>query len=121
MYRNLRLIYITTENRDEARKIGSVLVDERLAACVNILDGMESLYHWEGGVESGQETILIAKTTQGNVHRLTERVKSLHSYDCPCVVSFTVTEQEGNEQYLDWLIGEVAPHRNRTFDPEEEM
>lgn len=109
MFKNLRLIYITTQNREEAHKIGGALVKEKLAACVNIIDGMESLYHWNGKVESGKETILIAKTTYSNVARLTKRVKELHSYEVPCVISFNMAEQEGNEEYLKWLSDSVLP------------
>lgn len=117
MFRNLRLIYITTKNREEARTIGAALVREKLAACVNILDGMESMYHWKGNIESDKECILIAKTTQHNVIRLTKRVKELHSYEVPCVISFDLAEQEGNEEYLNWLMDSVLPPR----PPEHEV
>jgi len=113
MFRNLRFIYITTKNREEAKKIGSTLVKEKLAACANIIDGMESIYHWKGNIELDTECILIAKTTNHNVKKLTERVKELHSYEVPCVVSITLTEQEGNEEYLDWLTDSVlSPQPN---------
>ncbi len=106
MYNNLRLIYITTGNREEAERIGRSLVEQRLAACVNIIDGMKSIYRWEGEVEEAQETILIAKTHYSKVKALTEQVKSMHSYDCPCVVSISLTEEEGNADYIRWLIKE---------------
>ncbi|MEQ9308258.1 MAG: divalent-cation tolerance protein CutA [Balneolaceae bacterium] len=106
MYYNLRYIHITTSNKEEARKIGRVLVEERLAACVNILDGMESIYRWKGKIEEAHETVLIAKTNYSKVRSLTNRVKELHSYDCPCIVSLTITEDEGNKEYLDWLLQE---------------
>jgi periplasmic divalent cation tolerance protein len=108
MVKNLRLVYITTENKEEAKKIGSSLVEDHLAACVNIIDGMESMFWWDGEVKSGQETILIAKTTLRNMGDLTRRVKKLHSYDCPCIVTFSINEQEGNQEYLDWLEEEVS-------------
>ena len=107
MFYNLRLVYITTKNRDEARNIGRTLVEEELAACVNIIDGMESIYRWKGKVEEAEEAILIAKTPYHNVKPLTERVKQLHSYECPCVISLTLTEQEGNEEYQQWIIRET--------------
>ncbi|MDX1617969.1 MAG: divalent-cation tolerance protein CutA, partial [Balneolaceae bacterium] len=93
MFYNLRLIYITTKNKEEARKIGRTLVEERLAACVNILDKMESIYRWKGEVEEAEECVLIAKTPYHNVKPVTERVKQMHSYECPCVISLTLTEQ----------------------------
>ncbi|MBO6523215.1 MAG: divalent-cation tolerance protein CutA [Balneolaceae bacterium] len=106
MYYNLRYIYITTSNKKEAKKIGLDLVENHLVACVNIIDGMESIYRWQGKVEEAKECVLIAKTHYSKVQKLTERVKELHSYDCPCVVSMTITEDEGNKDYLDWLTTE---------------
>lgn len=103
MFKNLRFVYITTQNREEARMIGSVLVEEKLAACVNIIDGMESIYRWKEKTESGSECVLIAKTTYGNVSRLTKKVRELHSYKVPCVISLNIAEQEGNEEYLEWI------------------
>jgi periplasmic divalent cation tolerance protein len=109
MFKNLRLVYITTKDREEARKIGNDLVQNRLAACVNIIDGMESIYRWKGELQTDSECILIAKTTYSNVSRVTERVKELHSYDVPCVISLNLAEQEGNEEYLYWLLSSVKP------------
>jgi len=106
MYYNLRYIHITTSNKDEARKIGKILVEERLAACVNIADGMESIYRWKGEIKEDQECVLIAKTNYSKVRALTNRVKEIHSYECPCIVSLTITEDEGNKEYLDWLVQE---------------
>ncbi|RNC83900.1 MAG: divalent-cation tolerance protein CutA [Balneola sp.] len=111
MYYNLRYIYITTSSKEEARKIGRDLVEKRLAACVNIVDGMESIFWWEGKIEESNECVLIAKTAYSKVRALTDRVKELHSYDCPSVVSLTITEDEGNKDYLDWLIKESAQSR----------
>ncbi len=88
-------------------RIGRHLVEERLAACVNVLDGMVSLYWWQGKLEQGQEAVLIAKTTQELVEPLTERVRALHSYDVPCVLELPVSG--GNENYIRWLEGEVQP------------
>ncbi|MDZ7681359.1 MAG: divalent-cation tolerance protein CutA [Fodinibius sp.] len=104
MFFNLRLVYITTKDKQEAKTIGRKLVEEKLAACVNIVDGMESIYRWEGEVVEDQEVILIAKTPYHNVNDLTDRVEELHSYDCPCVISVQLTEQEGNEEYQRWLL-----------------
>lgn len=107
MFRNLRLLYITTKDREEALSIGKVIVEEQLAACANIVDGMESVYHWKGELVSDKEAILILKTTYGNVSRLTKRVKELHSYEVPCIISINIAEQEGNSAYLNWLRSEV--------------
>jgi len=93
--------YITTENKAEAKKIGKKLVELKLAACVNVIDGMESIYWWEGKIEEASEAILIAKTRESLADALTSEVKKLHSYSCPCVLILPVSG--GNEQYLSWL------------------
>jgi len=96
-----RFVYMTTGSREEARRIGRTLVEERLAACVNILDGMQSLYWWDGAVQDGQETVLIAKTRTVLLERLTERVRGLHSDRCPCVVALPI--EGGNPAFLQWI------------------
>ena len=99
-------IYITAKDNVEASMIGKTLVQERLAACVNIIDRMTSMYWWEGKVQEDTETVVIAKTDQNLVERLIQRVKSLHSYDCPCVVSWPIAA--GNTDYLKWIHDETT-------------
>jgi periplasmic divalent cation tolerance protein len=99
--------YITAKDREQALTIGRTLVEERLAACVNVLDGMTSIYRWDGEICTDNEAVLIAKTTSEKFSALTERVKQLHSYTCPCIVSIPVTG--GSEGYLNWLSGEINP------------
>jgi periplasmic divalent cation tolerance protein len=96
-----RFVYMTMENKKQAREIGKVLVEERLVACVNIIDGMNSMYRWKGKLQDDNETVLIAKTKASLVPEITERVKKLHSYDVPCVVSLQLLE--GNQDFLDWI------------------
>ncbi|MGY0790465.1 divalent-cation tolerance protein CutA [Azospirillum argentinense] len=98
--------YITAGSRDEARRIGRALVEERLAACANIFDGMTSIYRWQDAIEETTETVLIAKTRAELFDRLAARVRELHSYDVPCVVELRVGR--GNPAYLDWLRDETA-------------
>ena len=81
-------------------------VEERLAACANIIDGMRSIYWWEGNVTEDGETVLILKTTRDGVAPLTERVKALHSYDLPCVVEIPLGG--GNAAYFDWIAAETT-------------
>ncbi len=107
MFRNLRFVYVTTENRDEAKKIGTTIVKEKLAACANIIDGMESIYHWKDKIETSKECILILKTSYSNVAKMTRRIKELHSYEVPCVISLNIAEQEGNPEYLNWIRDSV--------------
>ena len=99
------LIYITTETEEEAKKIGRELVESRLVACANVLPGMTSVYRWEGQVQEGSETVLILKTQEKHVNDVVERVKSLHSYECPCIISLNITN--GNKDFLNWIIKET--------------
>ncbi len=99
------IIYITAGSMDEARVIGRELVSTRLAACVNIIDGITSLYWWEGEIQEDREVTIIAKTKESLVPELIERVKSIHSYDCPCIVSLPI--EDGNKPFLDWIKEET--------------
>jgi periplasmic divalent cation tolerance protein len=99
-------VYITAKDKSQALAIGHILVEERLAACVNLWDGMTSIYRWEGAIEQASEAVLIAKTQESLVQALTERVKCLHSYDCPCVVAWPVGA--GSTVYLDWIAKETG-------------
>jgi periplasmic divalent cation tolerance protein len=101
----VHFIYMTAASKAEARKIGKALVESRLAACVNILDNMQSIYRWEEKIQEDSEVVLIAKTTEARVPRLIDKVKSLHSYDCPCIVSLPVID--GYPPFLDWIKTEV--------------
>ena len=101
-----RFVYITTETPAEARAIGPALVEARLAACVNIIEGMTSIFRWEGKIQQGSETVLIAKTRRELVEPLTARIKELHSYSCPCVVALPILE--GNPDFLRWIEEETS-------------
>ena len=105
MENRAQIVYMTASSKEEATQIGQCLVDENLAACVNIIDGMTSIFRWEGEVNSSTEVILIAKSTSSNIDALTKRVKLLHSYDCPCIVSLPIVG--GNPEFLDWIEGQV--------------
>lgn len=101
-----RFVYITTKDREEARRIGRLLVESRLAACVNVIDGMESIYHWRGEICEDSEAVLIAKARAALLPDLINRVKTEHSYDCPCIVALSITA--AHQPYLDWLQKETA-------------
>jgi len=107
MSTNLNLVYMTAGSTEEAHLIGEVLVAEQLAACVNLIDGMTSIYLWEGQVRRDTETVIIAKTTEHLVMALTDRVKTLHSYECPCIVALPV--DAGNVEFLGWISNQVKP------------
>lgn len=100
----MMMVYFTAATREDVLRIGRALVEEQLAACINVLGEITSIYPWKGAVQQENEVAAIAKTKSDCVERLIARVKQLHSYECPCVVSWPITE--GNRDYLDWL-GEV--------------
>lgn len=100
------MLYITAGSRDEAKKIGRALVEARLAACANVIDGMESVYWWQGKLTEDREAVLIVKTRADLVAAVTARVKALHSYTVPCVVALPILD--GNPDYLDWIGQETA-------------
>ena len=102
---NIKFVYMTAGSKKEAQKIAAALVTSKLAACVNILDNMNSVYFWDGEVQNGTEVVVIAKTTQARVPELIEKAKSLHSYDCPCIVTLGV--EDGHQPFLDWIAAEV--------------
>lgn len=87
--------------------IARAVVGERLAACANILGGIESVYWWQGKVCDGSEVALILKTTAERQPDLIDRIKELHSYECPCVVCLPIAD--GNRDFLNWIAAETGP------------
>jgi len=102
---NFNFLYITCTDKAEAKNIGRALVEARLAACVNILDNMQSIYWWQGKIEEGEETVLLAKTRDSLVDQVIKKVAELHSYDNPCIVSLPI--EKGSAEYLKWLEKET--------------
>ena len=103
---SIRMIYITVGSAGEARALGRTLVHERLAASANIIEGATSFFWWQGELQEASEAVLVAKTKSTLVPRVIARVKALHSYDCPCVLSLPV--EDGNPDYLDWVAKETV-------------
>jgi len=108
MTEDLRLAYITCADVGEADSIARALVEDRLAACCNVIPGMRSVYRWEGEICSDAEIIVIAKTRDQNMKALTEKVKELHSADVPCVLALPVVSLEGNPDFTQWLLNETG-------------
>ena len=102
------LVLMTAGSREEAARLADMLVLARLAACVQILPEIESIYHWEGKVERAPEILLLAKTTQANFATLEASVRSLHSYETPEIIALPITA--ASAPYLEWLTGNVLPH-----------
>jgi len=106
------MVLMTAGNREEAVRLADTLVVARLAACVQILPEIESIYHWEGKVERTPEILLLAKTTQANFAALESLVRSLHSYETPEIIALPITE--ASAPYLEWLTANVIPQSNET-------
>lgn len=100
------LIYSTASNKEEAIEIARKLVESRLVACVNVIDGATSLYWWEGEVQQESEALILAKTTSANVSAVIARILELHSYSTPCVTAMPIVG--GNPAFLDWISAETA-------------
>lgn len=98
----LNLLYITAANKKEALSLGKKIVEEKLAACVNVIDKMESIYFWEGKLRHDKEAVLIVKARESNNEKIIRRVKELHSYSCPAILVLPITD--GNRDYLNYLI-----------------
>jgi periplasmic divalent cation tolerance protein len=101
----IRFVYMTAGSLEEAKRIGRELVSARLAACVNILPQMQSIYVWEGRLQEDAEVVMIAKTTAARTAELIAKVKSLHGYSVPCIVSLAV--EDGHPPFLDWIARSV--------------
>lgn len=101
------VLYVTFPNRDEALRVARLLLDGRLVACANVIDRVTSLYWWEGAVHEDAEVVLIAKTATDRVAAAIDAVQAAHSYDCPCVTSWPITD--AHPPYLDWIARETHP------------
>lgn len=100
------MLYVTVPSSAEAVAIGRQLVGERLAACVNVLPNMTSVYRWQGQIEQADEAVLLVKTRQELVQSVTSRILTLHSCEVPCVISWTIPS--GNPDYLQWIQDETT-------------
>ena len=98
-------VYMTAGSIEEAKNIGRELTEQNLAACVNLLGNMISIYKWGDKLEGGQEVVMIAKTRKALMPKLIKTVNSLHSYDCPCILELPI--QGGNPDFLKWILGET--------------
>ncbi len=100
-----RVVLVTCASIAEARRIGRAVVEKKLAACANILSGVESIYRWKGKVERAREVLVIIKTSGTQLQELEREVKRVHSYDVPEFIVLPIVA--GSKEYLEW-IGENA-------------
>ena len=108
------MVYFTTGTLAEARKIGRDVVRQRLAACVNILGAIRSIYRWRGKLEDGREVAVLVKTSARRVEDLIAAIRKRHSYEVPCIVAWPLTK--GHAPFMEWIAAEtrtVAKARRR--------
>ncbi|XP_010272941.1 PREDICTED: protein CutA 1, chloroplastic-like isoform X2 [Nelumbo nucifera] len=95
------VVYVTVPNREAGRKLAESIIKEKLAACVNIVPGIESLYRWQGEIHQDSEELLIIKTREPLLEALTEHVRANHEYEVPEVIALPI--KGGSLKYLEWL------------------
>jgi len=103
---DVTLVLTTAPDREVAERVGAAVVEDRLAACANVLPGMTSIYWWADEVQRESEVLILLKTTSGGVEALRRRIVELHPYDVPEVIALTVGA--GHEPYLEWVRSEVG-------------
>lgn len=104
---DVRSVYLTFGDRDDARRVAGALLERRLIACANLFPAGSSLYRWQGEVVEEPEMVMICKTAADRVAELREAVAELHPYDVPCVVALSAAD--GLPAYLDWVVEETRP------------
>jgi periplasmic divalent cation tolerance protein len=102
------VVLMTAANREEAGRLAEMLVRQRLAACVQILPEIESVYRWQGQIERQNEVLVIAKTTKSKFDELEREVRAIHSYETPEIVAVPLAD--GSPPYLEWLHSTVNAH-----------
>ena len=100
------MVTVACPDAEHARRIATALVEERLAACVQIVPGIESVYRWKGAIETANETLLLIKTAQSKWDGLLAAVQRLHPYEVPEILAVPV--ERGLESYLDWMDGALT-------------
>jgi len=100
------LLYITAAKHEDAVLLVRELLGERLIACANIMEHVTSLYWWQGAIDQETEVVIVAKTMAEHVSKVIDRVKALHTYDCPCVIALPI--KDGNPDYIAWIAKETS-------------
>jgi periplasmic divalent cation tolerance protein len=104
----MRLVIVTAP-RESAASIARTIIKERLAACVNIVPEIRSIYAWEGKIEDDEEALMLLKTTAEQVAGLVARVRELHPHDVPEIIALDLNKEHSNPAYLDWVQKVVGP------------
>jgi periplasmic divalent cation tolerance protein len=98
---SIHSVYVTYANLEEAERIGRQMIEERLAACVNILGPCRSIYRWQAAIETADEVAALFKTTEGNLSVLMDRIRQLHSYEVPAIAAWPVADAP--KCFVDWV------------------
>jgi len=99
------VVLVTTGNQEEAIRIAKEMVDAKLAACANIIPGIQSIYRWKGKIVKAQETLLILKSAQPRYRALEKAIKAMHTYETPEIIALPV--KKGLDQYIGWVRSET--------------
>ena len=100
------IVFVTCESREQAEKIAQSVVTGKLAACVNVLPGVRSCYIWDRKLTWSDEVLLLIKSTRGRFGQLQDRIKELHSYEVPEIISVTI--EDAFDKYIDWIDSSVG-------------
>lgn len=95
------VVLVTASSKEEAERIAKGILEKNLAACVNIIDGVNSFFWWEGKIDSSAEALMVIKTNKAKLDELSALIKSLHSYDTPEIIALPIVA--GDKKYLDWI------------------
>ncbi len=109
-----QLVLCTCPDKDSAQTIAERLIDQRLAACVNILPGIQSIYSWQGKRESAQELLLVIKTTKNVYSALEKAITGLHPYELPEIIAVNI--ENGNAGYLNWISNYISKNANKNLN-----
>ena len=111
------IVYVTAPDKDEAVSIARMLVDKKLAACVNIIEKVTSVYRWDGKINEDDETVLFIKTRDVLFTKISVAIKNVHSYDRPCIMMLPVSDAV--EDFADWILSETCEGENNDIDNRE--
>tara|TARA_B100000686_G_scaffold329601_1_gene390955 strand:- start:612 stop:941 length:330 start_codon:yes stop_codon:yes gene_type:complete len=106
MTTEIKLVYVTTSSKEESLTISRVIVEERLAACANIMEKVHSVFNWEDAIQESEESVIIFKTHSNTIDNLIQKIKMLHSYECPCIS--VVSIESGNTEFFDWISSQTG-------------
>lgn len=99
------VVLVTAPDAEVAARIARTLVEEKLAACGNVLPGLRSIYRWKGLVEDASEALLVLKTARDRFDAIVDRIRAIHPYELPEVIALPIAA--GYDEYLDWIVGSL--------------